>query len=156
MADLEQKRRETIHNARLMMIYQISSVDKECNLTFKKVQDESLAEQKEIQNALFSMIEEKRKRLKEEKDGEFLEVGQQPHQTRNRQRLQRKKRGELENLVGSPHYHTPPTSSKKKAVDRQRGDKGEQSHLLGLTATNRSAEEEIEQDFYEMTKKRRF
>jgi hypothetical protein len=135
-----------------MMIYQISTVDKECNMTFKKVQDESLAEQRDIQNALFTMIEEKRKKLKEEKDGEgdLFAAGTtgQQHQTRNRQRLLRKKRGELENLVG-----TPPTSNvstpKKKSLDRQ---KENPSHLMGVL-TNR-VEEEIDADFYKMTRKR--
>jgi hypothetical protein len=141
MADLDEKRRETIQDAKLMMIYQISSVDKQYHNNWKKLHDESLAEQKQIQNALFTMIEEKRRKLKQDKDGEgeLLNLPQQ-HQTRNRKRLQRK-RGDLENVVNS----SPPI---KKKLERQ---KESPSHLLGVLSHR--VEGDIEADFYAMRKK---
>ncbi|KAL9538724.1 hypothetical protein MBANPS3_010715 [Mucor bainieri] len=93
LADLEEKRQKMIHDARLMMIYQISSVDQEFDMNNKLVQEECLAERRELQNAMFTVIEEKRKKLKEDKDGEG-ELGLSTHHTRNKQRLLRK-RGEI-------------------------------------------------------------
>lgn len=135
IADLDEKRRETIHDAKLMMIYQISSVDKQYQNNYNKVHDESLAEQKEIQNALFTMIEEKRKKLKLDKDGEG-DLTLPPHQTRHRKRLQRKRADDI--------LHSPPV---KKKLERQT------SHLLGVLSHR--VEGDIEADFYAMRKKSR-
>lgn len=101
-----------------MMIYQISTVDEQCNLNYKKVQNESLSEQKELQNALFTIIEEKRKKLKQEKDNDVDALNhqqdqqQQQHQTRNRKRLSRKK-GDLDFHTHSP-YNTSSLTKKKQ------------------------------------------
>lgn len=88
IADLEEKRRKTIDDARLMMIYQISCVDQAFQLKAKVVQEESLAEKRELQQSMFMVLEEKRKKLKQDKDdeGDFS-----IHETRNRRRLLRKK-----------------------------------------------------------------
>lgn len=110
--DLENTRRETIHNARLMMIYQISSVDKQCELNSKKVHEECVLERKEIQNALFSIIEEKRRKLKQDKDGEGDPNNSSNHQTRNRKRLTRK-RGDLDGY----HANVPLTANQKRKQD---------------------------------------
>lgn len=133
IADLDEKRRETIHDAKLMMIYQISSVDKQYQNNYKKVHEESMAEQKEIQNALFSMIEEKRKKLKLDKDGEGDLIP--PHQTRHRKRLQRKRTDDL----------IPSSLPIKKKSERQT------THLLGVLSHR--SEGDIEADFYAMRKK---
>lgn len=137
--DLDRKRRETIYDAKLMMIYQKSTADKLYSSDSKKVQDESIAEQKELQNALFSIIEEKRKKLKEDKDseGDLLKV--QQHQTRNRKRLMRK-RTDADTL-------TPLTSTKKK-MERQRESP---SHLIGVLSHR--VEADIEADLFAMRKK---
>lgn len=110
--DLENTRRETIHNARLMMFYQISSVDEQCKLNSRKVHEESILERKGIQNALFSIIEEKRRKLKQDKDGEGDPNNSCNHQTRNRKRLTRK-RGDLD----SYHASVPHSTNQKKKQD---------------------------------------
>ncbi|KAI7902336.1 uncharacterized protein BX663DRAFT_72744 [Cokeromyces recurvatus] len=99
LADLEEQRKKMIDDARLMMIYQISCVDKQFYLDSKIVQEESMAERRELQNAMFLVIDEKRRKLKEDKDGEG-EIGLSTHQTRNRKRMLRK-RGDFETLVNN-------------------------------------------------------
>ncbi|EPB92255.1 hypothetical protein HMPREF1544_00824 [Mucor circinelloides 1006PhL] len=117
LADLEEKRRKMIHDARLMMIYQISSVDQEFNMNSKLVQEECLAERRELQNAMFTVIEEKRKKLKEDKDGEG-ELGLSTHHTRNKQRLLRK-RGEILDgyLTAQQQSLSSPVISQKRKQD---------------------------------------
>ncbi|KAI8981876.1 Sds3-like-domain-containing protein [Mycotypha africana] len=70
LADLEQQRQKTINDAKLMMVYQISCVDHEFELTSKKVHEECMRERQDLQNAMFTLVNEKRKKLKEEKHGE--------------------------------------------------------------------------------------
>ena len=116
IADLEEKRRKMIHDARLMMIYQISSVDQEFNLNSKIVQKESLAERRELQNAMFTVIEEKRKKLKEDKDGEG-ELGLSTHHTRNKQRLLRKRGEILDGYLTQQQPLSSPVISQKRKQD---------------------------------------
>ncbi|KAI8976977.1 Sds3-like-domain-containing protein [Pilobolus umbonatus] len=132
--DLKRARAEMIENARLMMRYQIECVDKLFRLEIDAVMNEMLAEQKEIQNAMFTLLEEKRKRLKEVKDGEG-EFSLSSHLTRNRQRISRKKEIEI----------TPKSIGKKK--DRLK-DQNPLSHLANIF-TNRS-EDQLEDDFNTM------
>lgn len=139
--DLDSQRRETIEDAKLMMIYQLSTADDLFSSDSKKVIDESIAERKEIQNALFLMIEEKRKKLKEEKDceGDLSKI----QQTRNnRKRLSRKKRTTNDLL---DHLTAPST---KKKPDRQRDN---QNYLL--SALSLRIESDIESDLNAMRKK---
>ncbi|KAF1806566.1 hypothetical protein FB192DRAFT_1351041 [Mucor lusitanicus] len=176
LADLEEKRRKMIHDARLMMIYQISSVDQEFDMNNKLVQEECLAERRELQNAMFTVIEEKRKKLKEDKDGEG-ELGLSTHHTRNKQRLLRK-RGEILDgyLTAQQQSLSSPVISQKRKQDHILFTvhvrcilltslklytfnsfflraKESPSHLIGVLSHR--VEEDIEADFHAMTSKRK-
>jgi hypothetical protein len=108
-----------------MMIYQISTVDHEFQLNSKIVQDESMAERREIQNAMFTVIEEKRRKLKQDKDGEFDTA----HQTRNNRMLLRKKQKPTKKKNEYVAYNPPPA----------------------LPTITTEKKEDIEADFYAMT-----
>ncbi|KAI8643200.1 hypothetical protein BD408DRAFT_160337 [Parasitella parasitica] len=149
VTDLEEKRRQAIHDARLMMIYQISSVDQEFDLKSKIVQEESMAERRELQNAMFTVIEEKRKKLKEDKDGEG-ELGLSTHHTRNKQRLLRKRGEILDGFLTQQPSISSPVISQKRKQDRI---KENPSHLIGVLSSR--VEEDIEADFHAMTLKRK-
>ncbi|KAG0191866.1 hypothetical protein DFQ28_010727 [Apophysomyces sp. BC1034] len=71
MVDFEQERIQMIENARMMMEHQLRQVDKVYDNDTRQIQDELQAEKHEIQVAMFSMLEAKRKQLKDDKDGEF-------------------------------------------------------------------------------------
>ncbi|KAI9484250.1 MAG: hypothetical protein EXX96DRAFT_561518 [Benjaminiella poitrasii] len=146
ISDLEEKRKKTIDDARSMMIYQILCVDKQFYLDSKIVQEESMAERRELQNAMFLVIDEKRRKLKEDKDGEG-EVGMSAHQTRNRKRMLRK-RGDFESIIGNRHTSTN-NSKQKRKQDRMREIP---SHLIDVLS--KRIEEDVEADFYAMKKKR--
>jgi hypothetical protein len=96
-----------------MMIYQISTVDRQFQLNSKIVQEESMAETREIQNAMFSVIEEKRRKLKQDKDGEFDTA----HQTRNNRMLLRKKQKTKKKNEYVPY--NPPPSLPTGTIDKK-------------------------------------
>ncbi|KAI8888675.1 hypothetical protein K501DRAFT_18738 [Backusella circina FSU 941] len=130
IADLEEKRRETIQNAKLIMFYQISSVDHDCHLNYQLVEEESLAERSELQKAMFLILDEKRKRFKEMKDGEL-----EPLSSGVQKRILRK-RGESE---------TPLSKLSKRKSDRSKENVGQL-----LNALNINDEEELEADLRAM------
>lgn len=118
LQDLEEERRKSIDDARLMMIYQISTVDHQFQMNSKIVHEESMAERREIQNAMFTVIEEKRRKLKQDKDGEF----DTNHQTRNNRMLLRKKQQKTKKKNECVAYNPPPaiqtiTLGKKEDIE---------------------------------------
>ncbi|KAF7725775.1 hypothetical protein EC973_009392 [Apophysomyces ossiformis] len=71
LADLDRERVEMIENAKLMMEYQLKQVDETYAKDTKKIEDDWQAEKHDMQVAMFSMLEEKRRQLKDDKDGEL-------------------------------------------------------------------------------------
>ncbi|KAI8092466.1 Sds3-like-domain-containing protein [Halteromyces radiatus] len=65
---LESIRQKTIEDGRLLRDYQTQVTDKQFTLEIHRAEEEYLAEKHEVREKLFAVLEEKRRRLKEEKD----------------------------------------------------------------------------------------
>ncbi|OAD76235.1 hypothetical protein PHYBLDRAFT_166209 [Phycomyces blakesleeanus NRRL 1555(-)] len=117
LAALEDNRVLMIKNAQLMMDYQVKCVDKQHDTDWRTLEKESMAEKRELQRAMYVMLEEKRKKLKEDKDGELgssKELAYSTHHTRNRKRMMRKRGNPLLKLDSIPPTKTGNYTSKRR------------------------------------------
>ncbi|KAI9285149.1 Sds3-like-domain-containing protein [Umbelopsis sp. AD052] len=120
MADLEKTRQHVIYQARMIMEYHITCTNEQFQAEISSLEDEYTAEKQGMRDMMLNALEEKRKRLRDEKDNEndiANDIFFSTHQTRNRKRIMRKRGGILE-TESLAHYRSP--NSVVNAVAKRR------------------------------------
>ncbi|KAH8549199.1 Sds3-like-domain-containing protein [Umbelopsis sp. PMI_123] len=120
IADLEKVRQQVIHQARLIMEYHITCTDEQFQTEISSLEDDYTAEKQGMRDMMLNALEEKRKKLRDEKDNEndiANDIFFSTHQTRNRKRIMRKRGGILD-AESLAHYRSP--NSVVNAVAKRR------------------------------------
>ncbi|GAB5593636.1 hypothetical protein Unana1_08536 [Umbelopsis nana] len=153
ISDLEKARQQVIYQARLIMEYHIDCTNEQFQAEIAGLEEDYLAEKQAMRDMMLNALEEKRKRLRDEKDNEndiANDIFFSTHQTRNRKRILRKRGGILdtESLAG---YRSPNSvlrlntlANLNTALTARDDDELDQDLLAIRKTANNSAHIEIE------------